>query len=1477
MEDKTYGPFTENVTTVEKLDHMGDTLELATKSVAMSIQVNHATKDNGILGTYTLRKYPLTNKYDTNDPPVIVLSGDAITLTDRVSATNQKLLYLYDDDGKFYDVSGSGTVKASDYIINASYSLPASTGYEHVPGLAKSITSAYAHRSNHTTYIDSKLYDLSSLYKKLGIKYATKLVISQDYINSWSVTSESGETWTKCFYANTIEPGHLNYDGIVKINSNPAKGEVKLEPVQLTYKAELYCKASEWLAEKNGGTGTDSDGGNHGSATAFTQNASRIVYGNAENIKASVRTTFLTPTISTLGVVNGSSSTYLTDSNNILAQVSASGVTESKDNLYIDYDNVVYDFEGTDPQLLSITTGVGVYLKSSDDYYNLKIEYTTSDGKTHNYTSTFKYSGYYRFIPFEIDEGTYVTAVKVTTTDEDYIWSKYGYYRINCGLPSITLCRAGTDEVVPAVYPSSGKKIGDQGNVHSSGRVYDQLDYKCTVSYNDIFGSLATTSDAGKSSYIARSSYSVGYTGLNSYRRSGYESDNVIYDTQKLNRGGSFTATVKPDVYLASSQVVGSGSALRLRPVFYIAIDKDFTPDTSNITGLNGASAVFYPAGTGNGNSGSDKYGYLVIDLENVAEGDLPSSTTSLSTSSYYHSRFSYGEYKIPLIVAYDANEGVGKVPIKHIWTDVPHDSGRDGSSGNYLARIDLADVASGNVTTGAPDLIDSTGKHISTLKTDTTGSPIMLYRDLSSATGNQVVINTLDKGGMVPYVTENITGGTSQDSVKGRDFTELDKTKGLFGNKIYLVGNSSKVLADFDIYLPIPKKDESNMIDTGEQSEASDFGLKYMGIDTSELSKVATGVKVSYTTDTNPGANGYTSMEKASWLSDAPSSTSEITGVKIHVDVLNKGARPYVALQYQLDGDKIEIGELKAYQVFYCNYKTDNEWQYDGGYTNPTVTEYILDDMSISGLVWDESGKIPDSTYNKLIDTPLKDVTIRLYKTDGTEIVQTNGTASNAKFKTAEDGTYELVAPSDGEFIIGMEKKINSGENWKLVNKMAATETNINSYGNPATATTNGDTFSAKTDTLYFETNYAQGKYTLSNINFGLYRMAKLATSSDAFVHAGDDATTIKAEFAGYTKSLGDDYIAKFSSPADATVIKLTDNNDNTASVNGLKAGKTNVGINITDMYGNPVNEKINITSYVNIIYDVTTNGGTGTVSDATKYYIDEYTNAPSAIYAAEDSLRAVQAAGDPDIYTVKDGSGVIPPTGYDFVGWSTNKNSNKDNCDRIIGQSYSISPTGEDVKNDITLYAIYQPEEGTKYTIKYYRQISGLPADVESSYEYFVDGDTIGTGTTASKVKAPEGYLTKFGNEYKYNANLSSAELEQTIAGDGSTVVKLYYDISKRSNGGGGGSSGGGSSTGKHAVNPVNANQTASDEANGDKGHAEIVEPKPNDNSYKNWVWSLMPKTGEEAAKMGAMLLAMASLIAVIAALVLRRRQKK
>ena len=1373
---KTLYTGTQNITTVEYIDR--DTLELTTINSSRTIQVNHATKETGILGTYTLKKYPGTMDYDTNDPAVIVISGDGVTITDRVSATNQRLLYVVAQDGNIINVGSNASIKASDYTVNATYGFPYYSyleGYEHVPEWSKTSGSEYAH--SQPSYIsdedsESKLYNLTALYEELGIDYATKLVISQDWVNNWNVTSESGAVWTKCFYANKLEPGYLNYDNVVGIN-----GDSNTEPVQLTYDVELYCKASDWYDNAT----TDANGGTHGSSTKKTQNLSKIVYGNKEtNISTTLSSySFVKPSISTnYGIPTGYTGygeyDYDDDyydrneTQNILAKVTVDGFTETKDDLYIDYDKVEYDFSGTDSQLLSITTGIGIVC-SNYSYYILDIEYTTSDEVVHKYENL-KFDRYsrsnYCFVPLEIKEGTWVTNIKIKVSDEGYIWSKQGWRFVQgSGLPDIVLCRAGADGSMPATYPSSTKRIGYQGNIdESSNRVYDQLGVKCKVLYEDIFGQKTILeSDEGLSNYIARSNYTIEFTGIGSERTDYKASDKITYDTSVINRGGIFNATISPDIYTSPDEAWGEGNTLRLRPVFYFAIDKDFTPDIAKITGLNGASAVFYPPGDGKGYSGNADYGYLVIDCEDVAENNLPSSIKTYYGSGEYGDKrfntgkYTYGAYTIPLIVAYDANEGLAKIPIKHMWADVLHDSGRDGTSGNYLADVELGTNET-TILTNPPDIIDSSGKHISNPKL-VDGNAVMLYRDLTNATGNQVIINTLDKGGMVTYVTENITGGRSQDLAYGRDFTALDESRGLFGNKIYLVGNTSKPINDFDIYVPVVKTNETNMEDTGGQSQISEYGLKYKSIDISEVKKVATGVTVSFTTSPNPGKDGYNGMMSAKWESKTPSDASSITGIKLHVDTLQPGARPYFDIQYQLDENKSVIGTQKAYQTFYCNYKIDNKWLYEDGYTSPGVGEYILEDMLITGLVWDETEKTYNSIYDRTIDSIIEGAEIKLYDKNGEIIEQSSGgTSTSVTYKTDETGSYELAAPYDGEFIVEMSMDANENDNWHLVKKLAGTQTNLNSYAEQSTAQIGDGKLSVRTDVLKIETNYAQGKYTLANINFGLYRMATLNDIADMYVHVGEKSRPSEISISGNRASFGDDINVIIGTPYDAKAARKATASDGTLYIEGLEARKTYADVTCTDMYGNVLKGRLNIIPYLYIKYDITTNDGIGTVSDAKRYYVESYSGSTS------------------DWYNANDGLTITAKTGYKFAGWSVDKDATKDTLEIKPGSSYSIN--NHDISRDVVLYAIFTERDDIKYTIKYYKQKQGSPSDALESYEYVDGADDNLTGITLSRVEPPKGYEDKFEN-YKPNATLSDAELEQVIAADGSTIVNIYYDI--------------------------------------------------------------------------------------------------
>ena len=109
----------------------------------------------------------------------------------------------------------------------------------------------------------------------------------------------------------------------------------------------------------------------------------------------------------------------------------------------------------------------------------------------------------------------------------------------------------------------------------------------------------------------------------------------------------------------------------------------------------------------------------------------------------------------------------------------------------------------------------------------------------------------------------------------------------------------------------------------------------------------------------------------------------------------------------------------------------------------------------------------------------------------------------------------------------------------------------------------------------------------------------------------------------------------------------------------------------------------------------------------------------------------------------------------GYDFAGWYTAE-----------GASFTVPATMPDYPEPdkgITVYAKWTPRHDTPYQVEYYLQ--------ELNGSYTLAASTRFTGTTDASVTvdtdAPEGFT--------YNAKKSTTD--QTIAPNGSTVVKLYF----------------------------------------------------------------------------------------------------
>lgn len=107
----------------------------------------------------------------------------------------------------------------------------------------------------------------------------------------------------------------------------------------------------------------------------------------------------------------------------------------------------------------------------------------------------------------------------------------------------------------------------------------------------------------------------------------------------------------------------------------------------------------------------------------------------------------------------------------------------------------------------------------------------------------------------------------------------------------------------------------------------------------------------------------------------------------------------------------------------------------------------------------------------------------------------------------------------------------------------------------------------------------------------------------------------------------------------------------------------------------------------------------------------------------------------------------------GYSFAGWSEYR----------VGDTYTFN-------ENKTLYATWTPNTNTKYTIEYYL----LNSDETNSTLYdFVEKAGI-TDTTA-QIEASD--IIDI-NGYTYNVGYSKEKLSGNIAGDGSLVLKLYYN---------------------------------------------------------------------------------------------------
>ena len=161
----------------------------------------------------------------------------------------------------------------------------------------------------------------------------------------------------------------------------------------------------------------------------------------------------------------------------------------------------------------------------------------------------------------------------------------------------------------------------------------------------------------------------------------------------------------------------------------------------------------------------------------------------------------------------------------------------------------------------------------------------------------------------------------------------------------------------------------------------------------------------------------------------------------------------------------------------------------------------------------------------------------------------------------------------------------------------------------------------------------------------------------------------------------------------------------------------------------------------------------------------------------------------------------GVVTRTGYTFKGWYagaddhlngegaqvTDENGNV--LPNLSFENASSDSTGNlSLTGDITLYARWEANDNTKYTVVYWLQrVSDEPglANNAKTYDYY-GADTSRMAQTGSTVTLRSSdknssQVGGSGTEYVFNSANSTPSAGVTVEADGSTVLNVYFDLAE------------------------------------------------------------------------------------------------
>ena len=390
----------------------------------------------------------------------------------------------------------------------------------------------------------------------------------------------------------------------------------------------------------------------------------------------------------------------------------------------------------------------------------------------------------------------------------------------------------------------------------------------------------------------------------------------------------------------------------------------------------------------------------------------------------------------------------------------------------------------------------------------------------------------------------------------------------------------------------------------------------------------------------------------------------------------------------------------------------TWSEWQDSDTFAglNPDKDYYVKTQST------DTAGNTSESEAKKIKTESLEAGSLAFYKNDiNGESIAAATTADGEKPWVNSDIYVAMTRGTNGTTTF----EVTAPDGTKTIYTNNSTIPTVTGEYTITVITTDGS--NTVTKTYYINVDKEPSTVTFGT-NGGTYTIPVGATSQSV-------STTVTAQDLGGSQLSKVEY--GWSKDSGATPTEwITTTNGGTISQN-LEGGTNYLWVKATDNAGN---ETIQISNDFNVGYEVkyNSNKGTGTIASQRK------------------------AHG----VTLKLSNGTeFTREGYTLIGWA--KTSGATSAQYNLSGNFTLNtPT--------TLYAVWQANTNTPYTVEFYNQANGAYSSTPTRTENRT-GTTDTTASVTSEDKtAPNGYA--------YDSTAANVE-SGTIAGNGSLVLKVYY----------------------------------------------------------------------------------------------------